>query len=986
MQVIRPTLPEVVNILGLKSENGRFKHCGQSSETNAHFNGDHSFYCHSCNANGDIYDLLRSYSLEREQADTWLESRFHGYVRPVTSTVPAFYKEITPFVNLAHQLLLMDDPRIQEFRDTLLRKWGLTVDDIKRFRIGVAIIPMLQHLPDFTIQALTKLGAFNSNEFKLNRYFIFPEIDEGYCTYFQGRATSDEMPQKHWKSSYFSRVVFGKGLARQMLKNNPNNKPVVLVEGISDCYTGIKLGFVCVANLSAGSNIESIAKTVQDLYLKAGTAVIEFDSDAVSEAGIKGAERVASALCESGIDPVVTLTAPELYMEALPPELDTYKKLDISLLYALLGHDVCKRITEDKYKALLGLSSDWLPVEGMEPKTYLRSLIEKATNPAQISEVYRKLYQQPELIRNKYFNQITRFLKHNNTEIKKNLSAVQKIKRETRELGYTIVENGEGHAYYNKASQDYKICPQTKALYCTKSAFLNAEYLDENDEKQRKKLLSILTTKLEITSQGILPSVYEQKIIDPANLPDSGARNSNYPQEDLILGSDYSYWSNPYPDGVPDPYCFSKVASNFDKLQQDFNLAELYIDIYNKFKNSVFFIEPIYYHLCTLYVIMTYCFRMFDTIPYLHLHGVSGSGKTTALNILTDLCFRSVMTVSMSPASLYSIIHSYQPTVIFDEEDGKAEENKMSERDRELKPLLNQGYSKKGFTARVEKVANGQMSTVTFQVFSPKIFAGTRRFYDTLNNRCIKIKTRPASREERRQLQYRDPLHESLSCHLITNKLNFWSMAFAYEVMTHYQFLRTSDQFKDVAGNRYTDLFAPLLAILRAFKDPYDIEKDILVYLSAFKSELEIGMYTSSDYDILRILSTWHGNRVVKGETKSYPREGISSCTEFEMIIEKRSMVRYIKDIYLKENLTTLDVSSANGLIGRLSKLSVVKRGSIKKASEVEEMKACGFRAYQGATPMYEVIKVNMLEVDNLLNMLEMKELEREECQINTPE
>jgi hypothetical protein len=310
----------------------------------------------------------------------------------------------------------------------------------------------------------------------------------------------------------------------------------------------------------------------------------------------------------------------------------------------------------------------------------------------------------------------------------------------------------------------------------------------------------------------------------------------------------------------------------------------------------------------------------------------------------------------------------------------------LSERDRELKPLLNQGYSKKGFTARVEKGPNGQLSTVTFQVFSPKVFAGTRRFYDTLNNRCIKIKTRPASREERKTLKYRDPMEESLSCHLITNKLNFWSMSFAYEVLTHYQFLRTSEQFKEVAGNRYTDLFAPLIAILRTFKDPFDVEKDILAYLSAFKADSEIGMYTSTDYDILRILDQWHHKCYVKDEDTSYPHEGVHSCTEFEMIIEKRSMGRYIKEAYLKENLSALDVSSTNGLVGRLAKLSVAKRGSIKKPEDVEAMRACGYRFYQGDKPMYEVIKVNMAEVTNLLTMLEMKELDRDECEINLPE
>lgn len=94
-------------------------------------------------------------------------------------------------------------------------------------------------------------------------------------------------------------------------------------------------------------------------------------------------------------------------------------------------------------------------------------------------------------------------------------------------------------------------------------------------------------------------------------------------------------------------------------------------------------------------------FNLFEAIPYLHLTGAKGSGKTTLVRILSSLSHHPVSTVSVTPANLFRMIENEQPTLFIDE----AED--LEKRGTSNNPTiqsLNSGYKKTGKFTELSRI------------------------------------------------------------------------------------------------------------------------------------------------------------------------------------------------------------------------------------------------------------------------------------------
>lgn len=134
-----------------------------------------------------------------------------------------------------------------------------------------------------------------------------------------------------------------------------------------------------------------------------------------------------------------------------------------------------------------------------------------------------------------------------------------------------------------------------------------------------------------------------------------------------------------------------------------------------------------------VYVMTTWVYDKFRSIPYLRVTGNWGSGKSRLLTVAGNLCYKTVMAGgSISNAALFRTLDLLNPTLVFDEAELQEKES------TEMRMVLRQGYSAGTPVSRMEKSENGKMYIQTFDVFGPKIIASLARYQDVaLESRCL---------------------------------------------------------------------------------------------------------------------------------------------------------------------------------------------------------------------------------------------------------
>jgi len=133
------------------------------------------------------------------------------------------------------------------------------------------------------------------------------------------------------------------------------------------------------------------------------------------------------------------------------------------------------------------------------------------------------------------------------------------------------------------------------------------------------------------------------------------------------------------------------------------------------------------------YAMMTWFAFCYDSVPYLRFMGNFGSGKSTALRALSELCYRSVNISGVtSPAPIYRIIKQIKGTLMIDEADLRGSVYR-----RQVTNILNHGYTRGVAVVRMGR----RNEPETFETFGPKVIATREEFSDpALESRCLTIK------------------------------------------------------------------------------------------------------------------------------------------------------------------------------------------------------------------------------------------------------
>lgn len=140
--------------------------------------------------------------------------------------------------------------------------------------------------------------------------------------------------------------------------------------------------------------------------------------------------------------------------------------------------------------------------------------------------------------------------------------------------------------------------------------------------------------------------------------------------------------------------------------------------------------------LAAYYAKLSYLYDKVLEIPYLRPIGPRGNGKSRFVMTVGGICYRPVIVISPTAASLFRIVDRYHPTLVIDE----ANFQQNSDDTAALMQILNAGYQRIGKIPRMEKNQSGELEPVLFDPFGCKIIASLKTTESqAFESRCIQI-------------------------------------------------------------------------------------------------------------------------------------------------------------------------------------------------------------------------------------------------------
>jgi hypothetical protein len=192
------------------------------------------------------------------------------------------------------------------------------------------------------------------------------------------------------------------------------------------------------------------------------------------------------------------------------------------------------------------------------------------------------------------------------------------------------------------------------------------------------------------------------------------------------------------------PLCNKEVKNRIFLLPTNrgsFDSTDQLLEDLKKFIHKYVEVDPFFEEIAARFVLMTWIYDQFSTIPYLRILGSYGTGKSRLLKTLTSVCYHSIYLSAIKPANIYRILKDHKFTQIFDEANFS-----KSDLDSDLAKVLNCGNASDGVVGRCDPRTH-EMGY--FSSFSPKILASNHPFSDNaLESRCITVISRPLTRRD----------------------------------------------------------------------------------------------------------------------------------------------------------------------------------------------------------------------------------------------
>jgi putative DNA primase/helicase len=156
--------------------------------------------------------------------------------------------------------------------------------------------------------------------------------------------------------------------------------------------------------------------------------------------------------------------------------------------------------------------------------------------------------------------------------------------------------------------------------------------------------------------------------------------------------------------------------------------AELLQQIFGIFERFIF-VPDRGFITVTIWTLLPYVYEEFHKLPVLRIKSPQKRcGKSTLLDVLELLTIRPLLTVSITPPTLYRLIERFHPTVLVDEAE------KFGKEDDELRCIVNGGYERNRPAWRTNKET---MEPESFSTFGCKVLASIRSLDETIEDRSV---------------------------------------------------------------------------------------------------------------------------------------------------------------------------------------------------------------------------------------------------------
>jgi len=338
-------------------------------------------------------------------------------------------------------------------------------------------------------------------------------------------------------------------------------------------------------------------------------------------------------------------------------------------------------------------------------------------------------------------------------------------------------------------------------------------------------------------------------------------------------------------------------------------------------------VDPFYERLASYYVMFSWLYDCFDTLPYLRALGDAGTGKSRFLQTIGSLCYRPIfMSGATTVSPVFRILALMRGTVIMDEADFS-----NSDTDNEMIKILNLGFDRKqGFVYRDKKDGDSHWPE-SYNVYGPKLLATRKEFTDkATESRCL-TKRMSAARPDPR-IPYILDDRFWLAARALRNKL------LMHRLRNHKPRQLDNSMAEESIEPRLNQV---MMALKATIDDPV-MQKELTTFMMAYNKELigKRGMQLSAIV-LQAVVDIYYGPADLLGD-KDLSMQGIAERAQAivnDWDPDERITARRVANV-LNDDL---------GLTGRKPLTQGPHKG--RKMLEITEDELNGLMARWGVTP-----------------------------------
>ncbi|MBZ0167526.1 MAG: DUF3854 domain-containing protein, partial [Candidatus Omnitrophica bacterium] len=251
-----------------------------------------------------------------------------------------------------------------------------------------------------------------------------------------------------------------------------------------------------------------------------------------------------------------------------------------------------------------------------------------------------------------------------------------------------------------------------------------------------------------------------------------------------------------------------KGALRFLDGKFDANAFDTYMQIKRYLDRHISFTDSVVSSYLVLWILGTYCFRVFKYYPYIWVCAPKNSGKSLLLEVMSSISFNSCLAVSTTLAVVFRSVNHDLSALFLDEAENLTSKDKTER--GELISLFNSGYSASGIVQRARKTADGNFTIEEFTAFCPKMFGSINNMDDVLRSRVVKIpymKKRPGDKI----LRFKNTDALSIERQKIKDQCYIFALQNAQKI--HAAYSKISVEGSDHLLDRDLDIWEPIFVL-----------------------------------------------------------------------------------------------------------------------------------------------------------------------------